>query len=267
MVFMGNRADEIRKRIAKRKRTTNKVTTQRGYSNSSYFLPSDEERYGSERYSSFEGGPPPEGFHPLFKKETFMMKILGAGIMVLITAIMFKSPSPVFDEAKTVVNRTLETEFQFAAISSWYEEQFGKPLALLPGGTEEKNAASEEVSTEEYARPVSGKVIENFKTNGQGIMLETEFGEDVAAMKGGLIIFAGKKEELGNTVVIQHKDKSESWYGHLESIDVNQYEYVDKGAAVGKVSTSGESDVSGEFYLAIKMGDEFIDPIQVISFD
>ncbi|WP_175990881.1 M23 family metallopeptidase [Bacillus sp. Marseille-Q1617] len=262
---MGNRADEIRKRIAKRKKT-NKMTTQRGYPNNSYLLPSDEERYGAERYSSFEGGPPPEGFHPLFKKETFMMKILGAGIMVLITAIMFKSPSPVFDEAKTVVNRTMETEFQFAAISSWYEDQFGKPLALLPGGTEEKDSSSAD-TTKEYARPASGKVVENFKTNGQGIMLETGFGEDVAAMKGGLIIFAGKKDKLGNTVVIQHEDKSESWYGHLESIEVNQYEFVDKGSAVGKVSTSGESDVSGEFYFAIKMGDEFIDPIQVISFD
>ncbi|MGR3765203.1 peptidoglycan DD-metalloendopeptidase family protein [Rossellomorea sp. NS-SX7] len=262
---MGNRADEIRKRIAKRKKT-NKMTNQRGYTNGSYFLPSDEERYGAERYSSYEGGPPPEGFHPLFKKETFMMKILGAGIMVLITAIMFKSPSPVFDEAKSVVNRTMETEFQFAAISSWYEDQFGKPLALLPGGTEDKDSSSV-VNTEEYARPASGKVVENFKANGQGIMLETGFGEDVAAMKGGLIIFAGKKDKLGNTVVIQHEDKSESWYGHLESIEVNQYEYVDKGSAVGKVSTSGESDVSGEFYFAIKMGDEFIDPIQVISFD
>jgi stage IV sporulation protein FA len=265
MVFMGNRADEIRKRIAKRKKLNN-TTSQRGYTQSSYLLPSDEERYGSERYSSFEGGPPPEGFHPLFKKETFMLKILGAGILVLITAIMFKSPSPVFDEAKTVVNRAMETEFQFAAISSWYEDQFGKPLALLPGGTEDK-APSSAVTADEYAQPASGKVVENFKTNGQGIMLETEFGEDVAAMKGGLVIFAGKKDKLGNTVVIQHKDNSESWYGHLESIDVNQYEHVDKGSSLGKVSTSGESDVSGEFYLAIKMGDEFIDPIQVISFD
>ncbi|MCA1056310.1 M23 family metallopeptidase [Rossellomorea aquimaris] len=262
---MGNRADEIRRQIAKRKRT-NQMSSKRSYNNGSYFLPSDEERYGAERYSSFEGGPPPEGFHPLFKKEAFIMKVLGAGIMVLLTAIMFKSPSPVFDDAKTVVNRTMESEFQFASISSWYEEQFGKPLALLPGSTKDEGSQTV-VETDEYARPVSGKVVENFKTNGQGIMLQTEFGEDVAAMKGGLIIFAGKKDKLGNTVVIQHKDKSESWYGHLESIDVNQYEYVDKGTAVGKVSTSSESNVSGEFYFAIKMGDEFVDPIQVISFD
>ncbi|MGM0752338.1 MAG: peptidoglycan DD-metalloendopeptidase family protein [Bacillota bacterium] len=255
---MGNRADEIRKRIAKRKRTN-------AGQSPSYFLPSDEERYGMERQTSFEGGPPPEGMHPLFKKETFMLKILGAGIMVLVTAIMFKSPSPVFNEAKSIVTKTMDTEFQFAAISTWYEDQFGKPLALLPASNTKKESTS--TQSAEYAIPASGKVVENFKTNGQGIMLQTGLGEDVAAMKGGLIIFAGKKEELGNTVVIQHADKSESWYGHLESIDVKQYESIEKGSLVGKVSTSSQNDVTGEFYFAIKMGDTFIDPIQVMSFD
>ncbi len=261
---MGNRADEIRKQIAKRNRLKN--VTSKGGKSGSYFLPSDEERYASlERYSSFEGGPPPEGMHPLFKKETFMLKILGAGIMVLFTAIIFKSQAPVFEEAKTVVNKTMENEFQFAAISSWYEGQFGKPLALLP--TNSKKEESSSTASSEYAVPASGKVVENFKTNGQGIMLQTGVGEEVAAMKGGLIIFAGKKEDLGNTVIIQHDDKSESWYGHLESIEVNQYVHVKKGVPVGKVSSSTQNDVSGEFYFAIKKGDTFIDPIQVMSFD
>ncbi|BCB04989.1 M23 family metallopeptidase [Bacillus sp. KH172YL63] len=254
---MGNRADEIRRRIAKRK----KVSGQ----NPSFYLPTDEERYGMERPASFEGGPPPEVMHPLFKKETFMLKILGAGIMVLVTAIMFKSPSPVFDEAKSVVTKTMDTEFQFAAISTWYEDQFGKPLALLP--TSETGGENASGQSAEYARPASGKVVENFKTNGQGIMLETVLGEDVTAMKGGLIIFAGKKEEFGNTVVIQHADQSESWYGNLESIDVKQYEKIEKGSLVGEVSTSSQNDGTGEFYFAIKMGDTFIDPIQVMSFD
>ncbi|MBN8191123.1 M23 family metallopeptidase [Bacillus sp. NTK074B] len=258
---MGNRADEIRKQIAKRKKMGNAGSSE----HSSYFLPTDEERYGMERQTSFEGGPSPEGMHPLFKKETFMLKILGAGIMVLITAIMFKSPSPVFYEAKSYVTKTMDTEFQFAAISTWYEDQFGKPLALLPVSNTDKESAS--TKSAEYARPASGKVVENFKTNGQGIMLQTVLGEDVTAMKGGLIIFAGKKDELGNTVVIQHADRSESWYGNLESVDVKQYEKIEKGSLVGKVSSSSQNDATGEFYFAIKMGDEFIDPIQVMSFD
>ncbi|MHC8522700.1 peptidoglycan DD-metalloendopeptidase family protein [Rossellomorea sp. H39__3] len=47
-------------------------------------------------------------------------------------------------------------------------------------------------------------------------------------------MFAGKKDDLGNTVVIQHADQSESWYGHLEAIDVKQYEKVEKGEPSGR---------------------------------
>ncbi len=253
--MMGNRADEIRKRIARRKKMND------GASREYPVVPlvGDEEKYGIGQ-SSFEGGPPSDG-HPLFKKETFLLKVLASGIMVLMTAIMFKSPSTAFEEARAVVHKTMENDFQFAAVSTWYEDQFGKPLALLPDSG--KQEVKEETA---ISMPATGKVVENFKTNGQGIMLETGLGEEVGAMKGGLVIFAGEKDDLGNTVVIQHADKSESWYGHLEAIDVKQYEKVEKGVAVGKVSAA-EDEASGEFYFAIKMGEEFVDPVQVISFD
>jgi stage IV sporulation protein FA len=265
---MGNRADDIRKQIAKRNRGRSHPVKRGGTkdTNPSYLLPSDEERYGGERYSSYEMGPPPsDSGHPLFKKETFMMKILGAGILVLFTAIIFKSPAPIFDKAETVVERSMGQEFQFASISSWYEEQFGKPLALLPSSSKEVTDSNLAQEKQEYSVPASIKVVENFKSNGQGIMLETGLNEEVAAMKGGTVIFAGKKDDLGNTVIIQHEDKTESWYGHLESIEVAQYEQIEKGNYVGKVSDN--NDVSGEFYFAIKMGGDFIDPIQVIPFE
>ncbi|MBM7584838.1 stage IV sporulation protein FA [Bacillus pakistanensis] len=259
-MLMGNRADEIRKRIAKRKKMN---TAQASNTSGRMLLPTDEERYGGERFSTYESPPPSQGGHPLFNKEVFILKILGAGIMVLLTAIMYKNPSPIFQDARGYVEKTMESEFQFAAVSNWYEDQFGKPLALLPLGGE-KNKQTEAVN-KDFALPASAKVVENFESNGKGIMIETK-GETVDAMKGGLIIFAGKKDDLGNTVVIQHDDKSESWYGHLESIDVNQYEKVKSGVKVGTVK-GDDSAETGEFYFAIKKGDTFVDPIQVISFE
>ncbi|WP_421380173.1 peptidoglycan DD-metalloendopeptidase family protein [Bacillus salacetis] len=258
---MGNRADEIRKRIAKRKRM-NSYNSSSSLSRS-MLLPTDEERYGGERFSSYEGGPS-EGGHPLFSKELFILKILGTSVLVLCMAILFQNQVPGFDKARMYVQKTMTNEFQFAAISTWYEDQFGKPLALLPKGKEDSQAETTE--TAEYALPASGKVIENFKSNGQGIMVETGKGSKVEAMKGGLVIFAGKKDELGQTVIIQHDDKSESWYGHLNTIEVTQYETVKAGNPVGTV-TDEENSATGEFYFAIKKEDAFIDPIQVISFE
>lgn len=257
---MGNRADEIRKRIAKRKR----LSSYNSSASRSMLLPSDEERYGGERFSSYEGGPSSDGGHPLFSKELFMLKILGTSVLVLCTAILFQNQIPGFDKTRSYVKQTMSDEFQFAAVSSWYEDQFGKPLALLPEGKENSQAETEEVV--EYALPASSKVVENFKSNGQGIMVETMKGSTVEAMKGGLVIFAGKKEGLGQTVIIQHDDKSESWYGHLNSIEIKLYETIKTGNAVGTV-TDEQNSATGEFYFAIKKGDAFIDPIQVISFE
>lgn len=193
-----------------------------------------------------------------------MLKILGTSVLVLCTAILFQNQVPGFDKARFYVKQTMSEELQFAAISTWYEDQFGKPLALLPEGNEGSQETTEK--TVEYALPASSKVIENFKSNGQGIMVGTVKGSTVEAMKGGLVIFAGKKDNLGQTVIIQHDDKSESWYGHLNSVEVNLYETIKTGNAVGTV-TDEESAGTGEFYFAIKKGDAFIDPIQVITFE
>ncbi|MGM0844085.1 MAG: peptidoglycan DD-metalloendopeptidase family protein [Bacillota bacterium] len=256
---MGNRADEIRKRIAKRKR----LSSSQSSASRSMLLPTDEEKYGGERFSSYEGGPS-EGTHPLFSKEMFLLKILGTSVLVLCTAILFQNGTPGFDKARSYVQQTMTKEFQFAAVSTWYEDQFGKPLALLPEGKE--GGIPDAAETVEYALPASGKVVENFKSNGQGIMVETTKGSSVEAMKGGLVTFAGKKEGLGQTVIIQHDDKSESWYGHLNTIEVTQYAAVKSGDPVGTV-TDEETTATGEFYFAIKKEDAFIDPIQVIPFE
>ena len=79
---------------------------------------------------------------------------------------------------------------------------------------------------------------------------------------------AGVKEGLGKTVVVQHADKTETWYGNLDEIDVKLYEYVEKRQVVGTVSGStGEDKSKGKYYFAIKKDDKFIDPIQVIRFE
>ncbi|HJV31861.1 MAG TPA: M23 family metallopeptidase, partial [Bacillales bacterium] len=154
----------------------------------------------------------------------------------------------------------------FATVTNWYEDKFGKPLALLPFN--EKKQPAEKVSEQEYAVPASGRVVENFVKNGQGVMIETGKGTQVKAINEGMVKFAGNWEGLGKTVIIQHADKTESWYGDLEEIKVNSYEYIEKGKEVGTVSASNSEDkTKGSYYFAFKKGDNFIDPIQVIHFE
>ncbi len=262
---MRSTPEEIRRRIAKRKKET-RSTSRKGPEREINW-PGDDEKYGFNHYSSYEAGKD-DVIHPLFKKEVFIFKILASAVLFLVIAILFRENSSTFAPAKNFVMKTMEQDFKFATVSKWYEDQFGKPLALLPF-TEEGKEGEKTVVEKDHDIPVfSGKVLENFEKNGQGIMIETVKGAPVEAMNEGNVLFAGVKEDTGKTVIIQHPDQTQTTYGNLNEIKVSLYEFISTATVVGTASEStGEDKAKGTYYFAIKKGDKFIDPIQVIRFE
>lgn len=258
---MGNRADDLRKKMAKRKRELRLGDASKRDPKPFSALPytDDEEKYSGAAYHSYDpGSGGGRGQHPLFKPDVFMFKLLIGACLVLVSAIVFKNDSPPFEKVQHVVTGTFEEEFQFARLSKWYGEQFGDPLALI------KPAADKQPASDQYTAPASGKVLETFEDNGQGVMVETS-STLVEAMNEGVVIEIGKKEESGLTVVVQHDDSTESWYGNLEEVQVSLYDFVENGKEIGKIKAA--EDQKGTYYFAIKKGEQFIDPIQVISFE
>ena len=252
--------DEIRRRMAKRKKepgnSSEKVIT----------WPGDEEKYGFNHIPSSGSGPEDDG-HPLFKKEVFLFKILASVCLFLVIAILFRNHTASLDPARAFITKSMDQDFKFATVSKWYEDKFGKPLALLPFSESDKPKKTATVQ-KDFAVPASGKILENFEKNGQGIMIETGKGATVKAMNGGNVTFAGIKDGLGKTVIIQHPDKTQTWYGNLANIKVSLYDFVEKEQVIGTVSDStGADKTKGKYYFAIQKGDKFIDPIQVIRFD
>ncbi|MFT8321337.1 MAG: M23 family metallopeptidase [Bacillus sp. (in: firmicutes)] len=258
---MNTRKDDIRKRIEKRKREQSKIKQNLD----SRILWEDEEEpsiYQNNKPYNDDIHP----IHPLFRKELFLLKILGAAILFLTVAIISKQQSETFAPAEKVIRQSMNQEFNFAGVSKWYEDQFGKPLAFLP--IDKKDQTNQENNQlQHYALSASGKILEDFKDNGQRIAIETGSDTTVQAMNEGTVVFAGEKEGFGNTVILQHSDKSESWYGNLKTIDVKIYSLVKKGDKVGIASGYEHNDSLGLFYFAIKKGNDFINPIQVIDFE
>jgi stage IV sporulation protein FA len=253
--------EEIRRRIAKRKKAKGTASTS---SDSQMFWPDYDEKYEFNYVPPSAGGD--DDGHPLFKKEVFFFKILASILLFLVVAILFRNQSERLEPVRDVILQTMNEDFKFAAVAEWYEERFGKPLALLPFNEEKLSAEKEE--NQKGAEPVSGKILENFEKNGQGIMIETIKGSPVHSIKGGMVEFVGVKEGLGETVIIQHGDKTETWYANLENIKVKPYEYIEKNTEIGTVSDlKGEDKTKGQYYFAVKKGDEFIDPIQVIRLE
>ncbi|MFJ7727097.1 peptidoglycan DD-metalloendopeptidase family protein [Neobacillus sp. NPDC097160] len=257
-------AEEIRRRIAKRKREQGSTakTPERQIA-----WPGDEEKYGYNYISPSGNGGGDDG-HPLFKKEVFFFKILASVLLFLTVAILFRNHTVTFEPVRDFVVKQMDTDFKFATVSNWYEDKFGKPLALLPFSEDDQAGKKSVVKETNFSVPAMGKILENFEKNGQGIMIETGKGAAVQSIDDGFVTFVGVKDGLGKTVIIQHPDNSETWYGNLEEIKVNKYDHIDKRAVVGTVSTStGEDKTKGKYYFAIKKDDDFIDPIQVIRFE
>jgi stage IV sporulation protein FA len=255
--------EEIRRRIAKRKKDQG---TQAKSPEHEFTWHGDDEKYGYNPITA-SGSTNGEEGHPLFKKEVFFFKILASGLLFLLVAILFRNHSSTLDPARGFVKNSMDKNFKFAVVTEWYENKFGKPLALLPFSEDNKTGKKEQ-GLKEFSVPAMGKILENFEKNGQGIMIETNKGAAVQAINGGNVVFAGVKEGFGKTVMVQHSDGTETWYGNLEEIKVKLFDYIEKRTVVGTVSTSTSEDkTKGKYYFAIKKDNDFIDPIQVIRFE
>ncbi|MGD6816709.1 peptidoglycan DD-metalloendopeptidase family protein [Metabacillus sp. 84] len=262
---MSRRADEIRRRMARRRKakpSAEKADSPLIWKKEAFV--EEEEKY-TGILQSYEGGPDTlkEAGHPLFKPEVFLFKLFLSACLVLAMAVVFKDHTAKLDPVRGTVETALSQEFQFASVSAWYQKQFGHPLALFQAAPNE--GVPEQLSPKtEFALPASGKVMENFKANGQGVLVET-VQPAVKAMNEGIVIAADQQPDTGLTVVLQHADGSETWYGNLNAVDVALYDFVKMGKEVGTIKVN--ENKKGTYYFAIKQGGSFVDPNKVISFD
>ncbi|MCQ6266430.1 M23 family metallopeptidase [Fictibacillus sp. WQ 8-8] len=249
--MMRNSADDIRRRYADR------------------LAQGENETFRTSLYTGSTASMEEKKKGPRFNGSFFLFQIMMSVCLFLGAGILFKNDSELSAKGQSLIKKMYHSEFQFAAAKKWYENQFGKPLALLPEKQIEpgKNATAAN-KNEDYAQPASGRVYESFETNGKGIMMETGKTSNVDTVKEGYVIFIGKKKDLGNTVVIQHSNGEESWYGELDSIDpdVKLYSYMESKKHLGKV-TPNKDGKTGKFYFALKKGNTFVDPSKVIPFE
>ncbi|KGX89011.1 M23 family metallopeptidase [Pontibacillus litoralis] len=245
----------IRKSIAQRKKQRS-VKGERQHANSTVTYVQEEEKHG---YLPFSSSTEEEKLGSGQYMTTFVFKSLLSAILFFAVAIMYQWDMESFEKPRAFVHHAVTEEFPFASVNKWYEESFGEPFAFLPQHIEENVP----VITEEYALPVSGSIQQSFQENGQGIQIVTEQQQEVRATDEGIVLFAGKKKNTGNTVIIQHADGAKSYYGMLHNIDVTQYEQVPNQQVIGTT----QAEAGEPFFFAIQQGEKYVDPIQVIQVD
>lgn len=142
---MSHRADEIRKRLAKRRKQRPEskrtfVQNARTQDFPAWQTVKEQEKHKLLPDYEYQTEHPPEfnGRHPLISAHSIILKCLLAACLVLISAIAYKTDKQPLSQIKPAIAQTFQKEFQFAAVSNWFVSSFGNPLAFLTPGTKRR---------------------------------------------------------------------------------------------------------------------------------
>ena len=85
----------------------------------------------------------------------------------------------------------------------------------------------------------------------------------VIAPADGVVSFAGVQNGFGNLIKIRHEFGYETFYAHLNSIDVTVGQRVTRGERIGGMGNTGRSS-GPHLHYEIRLNDESIDPMTYI---
>ena len=85
-----------------------------------------------------------------------------------------------------------------------------------------------------------------------GYKLNVDKNYLVPVIESGVVVFIGKKDDLGNVITIEGENNSTITYGNIKNTDIKLYEYVIKGKYLGEV-------VDETLYITILKNGEYLD--------
>ena len=167
----------------------------------------------------------------------FVNKILFLFLIFLIGLIIMK-----FDKngSNVIHNYLNEKNINFAYFNNLYKKYFGDILPFE--SVVSKN--NMEVFNDDISYNTANKYVD-------GVSLDVGENYLVPIMNDGVVVFSGEKDDYGQTVIVQQSDGVLVWYGNLSSVNVNIYDYVNKGEFLGEVNKN--------LYLVFQGEDGFLD--------
>ena len=175
------------------------------------------------------------------KKTPSKSKRLSKYITKFMLAVIFFLASIIFtntsDKNLLLYKEYVLTEsLPFTKVKGWYEELFGE---VLPSNDNAQTV---------FDGKLVYKEISDYQ-NGECLTVSSK--SLVNSLASGIVVFSGEKDGFGNTVIIQGIDGADIWYGNLENISLNLYDYIEVGTVIGNT-------VDEYLYLVIKKDNEYI---------
>lgn len=93
-----------------------------------------------------------------------------------------------------------------------------------------------------------------------GVLIGTDAGSAVCAAADGIVIDAGKSEDYGHFVVIQHDQGYKTTYANLETVEASIGSEVEQGQIIGAVGGGGEAFTRPTLYFMMEQNGILLNP-------
>ena len=113
--------------------------------------------------------------------------------------------------------------------------------------------------------PVQGYVTRGLQheNNHLGIDIAAKNLDEVRVPADGKVVFCGKNEDLGNTIIVNHPGGFITLYGHNDTIIVQSGDDVIKNQVISRVGETGKSQ-GPHLHFEIWKNNQVLDPREII---
>jgi len=113
--------------------------------------------------------------------------------------------------------------------------------------------------------PVQGYVTRGLQheNNHLGIDIAAKNLDEVRVPADGKVVFCGKSEDLGNTIIVNHPGGFITLYGHNDTIIVQSGDDVIKNQVISRVGETGKSQ-GPHLHFEIWKNNQVLDPREII---
>jgi len=155
------------------------------------------------------------------KLNLFIFKCFIIIILLIFGTIIIKNNPKI---KKNIYNKIYNSNFSFAFFKNTYNKYIGN-IIPFQNIFKEKKVFNEKL---EY------KSLSKYN---KGIKLTLNDNYPIPIIKGGIVIFNGKKDGM-NTVIIQQTDAIDVWYCNLSNTNVKLYDYLEDNSIIGEAKNN-----------------------------
>jgi murein DD-endopeptidase MepM/ murein hydrolase activator NlpD len=149
----------------------------------------------------------------------------------------------------------------------------GGTVLFIPGANMNRDALRQALG-QLFIYPVRGRQTSPFgwrrdpftglRSYHAALDLAAPTGTPVKASRDGRVSSVGFNAVYGNFIIISHSDSYQTMYAHLSKILVSRGTYVNQGAVIGRVGTTGRSTGAHLHFAAYKNG-RAINPLEILN--